>query len=249
MDEANPPVVCAGDLEDAWVAAIAAALPPGTVRFPCAGDLPETWPAGLEQAAVLVLHRAVLTEGDAARLARVRQRGGFARVVLCIGPHARYHQVQRWATDLAAVVLPEAVAAEVVARHAGEAPRHRPPFASPPALRIVSDQHDFRAVWCEIGAAAGYAAGAVHDWSEVPAGGLVVWDVPMLEPSWAQRLTEHSPGRTVVALLGFADRAAVQATRAAGAAACLDSTCDPADLVWVLDRLATVGQVKRGFVE
>ena len=40
-------------------------------------------------------------------------------------------------------------------------------------------------------------------------------------------------------LLGFPDREMVTSARSRGAWACLDSPCDPADLAWVLDRVAT----------
>jgi hypothetical protein len=239
MDRPNPPAVFVGDLDDPWVAAIAAALPGGTIRVACSGSLPEAWPAGSERAPLLVLHRAFLSGQDADRVARARHGGWTPKTVLCVGPHARYHQVQRWVSGLVDVVVPEAVAAAVIARHVEDDPRRRPRGGPMPSLAVVSGQYECRAVLTEIGRAASYPTRAFRDWSEVPAGGLAVWDVPILEPTWPDELASQARGRRLVALLGFADRESVSVARRAAAAACLDAACEPADLVFVLDRLAT----------
>src|SRR3954468_9406375 len=116
MEGPAPPCWFVGDLADPWVAAIAAALPSGTLRIPCAGELPRAWPAGGLPGTV-VLHRPLLSPADAERLRRLRARAETPpRVVLCVGPHARYHQLERWSC-LVDVVLPEATAPETIARH------------------------------------------------------------------------------------------------------------------------------------
>jgi hypothetical protein len=224
----------AGDLDDPWVAAIAEALPPGTVRIPCAGDLPETWPGG-RPPAVLVLHRPLLTGLDAERLRRLRGRGDRPpRVVVCVGPHARAHQLERW-SPLVDAILPEATARETIARHVGTGARASVPR---PAVAVVSSQYELRWTLADACRDAGYQAELARSWPEAVPAPLAVWDVPVLEPGWPVLLEAQAATRCVVALLGFADRETVALARARGAAACLDLPCDPADLAFVLDRLA-----------
>jgi hypothetical protein len=86
---------------------------------------------------------------------------------------------------------------------------------------------------------AGYPVETAREWSEVAPGGLVVWDVPMLEPGWQQALGAAARGRSVVTLMGFADRESVDRALRLGAAACLDLPCEAADLAFVLERLTT----------
>jgi hypothetical protein len=78
------------------------------------------------------------------------------------------------------------------------------------------------------------------DFAVGPPAALCVWDVPVLEPGWSKDLSRRAKLGMVVALMGFADRSLVRQARAAGASACLDLPCDPADLVDVLDRLASL---------
>src|SRR5205823_12963765 len=99
------------------------------------------------------------------------------------------------------------------------------------------DNEDLRHVLADTCAEAGYPVAPARDWSEVGQGGLAVWDVPVLEPDWPRLLGREARSRPVVAMLGFADRAMVGLARDRGAAACLDLPCDPADLIFVLDRL------------
>jgi hypothetical protein len=223
-----------GDLADPWVAAIAAALPVGTLRIPCGGDLPEAWPAGGLPGTV-VLHRPLLSPLDAERLRRLRALGEPApRVVLCVGPHARYHQFERWSA-LVDVVLPEATARETVGRHVGPPARASGPR---PAVAVVSGHFEQRRTLADACRAAGYRAEPARDWSGAAPAAPAVWDVPVLDDDWPSLLEAQAASRIVVALLGFADRQTVGLARARGAAACLDLPCDAADLAFVLDRLA-----------
>jgi hypothetical protein len=226
-----------GDLNDPWVAEIADALPPGTRRLVCAGDLPDDWPAGFDAARTLVIHRAHLTHADSERIRRLKEREGPPiRVVLCVGPQVRYREVERWST-LVDAILPEATARETVTRQlavVGDLARSQEPR---PKVTIVSGQYELRRMLEEVCAAAGYQFAAESDWPEAMPGGLVVWDVPILGDAWPEILERRSRGCQVVALIGFADRVSVRLARVSGAAACLDSPCDPADIAFVLDRL------------
>jgi hypothetical protein len=241
MDESGGPLVFAGDLEDPWVAAIADALPASALRLACPEELPEAWPPLVQPARVLVLHRSVLTETDAERLGRLRTpvdgRARGPRVILCAGPYARYHHFLRWAS-LVDVVLPEATAPEVVARHVAPGRPRMEPRAGRSSVTVVSRNHELRQTLAETCAEAGFTVAAGSDWSDVPPGGTAVWDVPCLEDSWGDDLSREAPGRRILALLGFADRPSVALARERGAAACLDLPCDVADLAFVLDRLA-----------
>jgi hypothetical protein len=242
-----------GDLDDPWVATLADAMPAGSGRSSCADALPETWPEGLAPGSVLVLHRATLGAADAARLAQARQDGKFGRVVLCVGPHARYHQVQRWAaTGLVDVVLSEATASEVLPRAVAGSPQPRAVAgaARRETVAVVSGLYELRSYLVEAVTAAGYPARGFRGWDGAPdAIGLAVWDVPTLEPGWEAELARATArGHRVVALLGLAERALVTRARAAGAVACLDQPCDPADLAHVLDRLSARANAKAGAI-
>jgi hypothetical protein len=240
MQDLAPTAFFAGDLGDPWVAEIASALPPGAAVLDCAGDLPGKWPTEAVAAPVVVLHRAVLTNGDADRVRHLLGReDGPPRLVLVVGPHARHHQVERWA-PMADAVVPEAIAPEVLARHVpAPGTRSRPESirARMPRISVVSTNFELRTVLATALRRAGYRVQTAGDWSESREGGPVVWDVPVLEPAWAAQMARVSAGRTLLALLGFADRDSVSLARSCGASACLELPCDPDDLVHVADRL------------
>jgi hypothetical protein len=227
-----------GDLDDPWVAAIADALPSGAPRLRCAGELPTVWPAALLAARTVVLHRPLLTSTDAERLRRLRAREGPPiRIVLCVGPHARYRELESWIPMIDAL-LPEATARETVARHLAGAESITRPAEPRPRVIVVSGLYEMRSTLVEACDTAGYPVTPAADWADDDSSGLAVWDVPVLEDAWPDRLTQQARKRPVVTLLGIADRVTVTLARSHGAAACLDLPCDPADLVYVLDRLA-----------
>ena len=232
-----------GDLDDPWVAAIADALP-DAVRKSCPGGLPESLFDVAQPPTTVVLHRAILTPRDAERLARLKgARKPSPRVVLCVGPHVRHADLERWATLVDAVV-PEATARDTIARHVGDDEESKRPPSARPRVSVVSANFELRQTLADACAWAGYAAEPLAGWSEARGDGLAIWDVPVLEADWPNVLARRARSLTVIALLGFADRATVGQARANGAAACLDLPFDLADLVCVLDRLAT--QAARG---
>jgi hypothetical protein len=64
---------------------------------------------------------------------------------------------------------------------------------------------------------------------------LTIWEIPVLEPDWSERLARRAQShQPVIALIGFADRALVSEARAAGAAACLELPFRVEDLVDVI---------------
>ena len=226
-----------GDLADPWVAAIASAIPRPRHDLPCVGDLPESWPEDAREARVVVLHRPILSQHDMERIQTLRQREGPPpRVVLCAGPNVRYHQLERCST-LVDVLLADATAVEVIARHALELPARTPPVDPRPSVAIQSVNSDLRAMLADACRSAGFA---VHtgDAADSPPGTLVVWDVPILENQWESDLRRLATRRRVVTLIGFPDRGVVHQARQAGAFASLELPCDPLDLIFVLDRAA-----------
>jgi hypothetical protein len=234
MDEARTWFV--GDLGDPWALAIADGLPGVVHKVDAPGDLPESWP-DFGASDTQVLQRAGLSRGDAARLRRLREGpGGPGKVVLVIGPLGRYHQWDPWA-PLVDACLFEATAAATIARHLAAGPPPRP--AGPrPAVAVVGRDFELARTLAESCARGGFEAAIVRDGKALPAGGVVVAVVPTLEPDWPAALAAMARGRRVVALLGFADRPTVARAVECGALACLDLTCDPDDLAFVLDRIA-----------
>ncbi|MDR3632822.1 MAG: hypothetical protein P4L84_03245 [Isosphaeraceae bacterium] len=231
-----------GDLGDPWVAAIGSSLPESVERVHCAGPLREELLAGHRVPGRLAVHRGLLTPRDAECLARYRAGGSPApRVVLCVGPHIRHAELERWAVQgLFDDVVPEATARDTLARRLaadeGGVPR---PLGTRPRVCVVSTNFEMRETLAEACETAGFPALPARDWSEAPPQGPALWDVPVLEPGWPMELARRSRVGPVVALIGFPDRALVAEARERGASACLELPCDLADLVGVLDRLAS----------
>lgn len=236
------PVWFVGDLDDPWVAAIARSLPARTNRVHCVGDLPDAIIASaVEAGCVLVLHRPVLTRHDAARVSRFRTlTGPEARVILCHGPHVRHADLERWA-DIIDIAVPEATARETLWRRLpdGDAREVSKPGGPRPRVAVISTNWALRQALAEALEVAGYPVTVSKCWDEARGPTISVWDVPLLEPDWADRLGRHSNSTQVVALMGFPDRGLVTLAHDRGASACLELPVDIGDLVAVIDRLAT----------
>jgi len=222
-----------GDLGDPWVGRIADALPAPATREDCPGNLPVPAP----RAEVVVVHRSTLGTSDRETLQSWRQRG--AKVVLCIGPHVRARDLEPFGSA-ADVLLGEATASEMVARHLtrSQARDRLEPRSVLPLVAVVASGFEARRMIVEACEEAGFAARGFASWDEATPSRIAVWDVPVVEPDWADSLREPARKRSVLALIGFADRHSVTLARQAGAAACLDSPFDLEDLAFVLERLA-----------
>jgi CheY-like chemotaxis protein len=171
-------------------------------------------------------------------VARLKARADRTpRIILCVGPHARYVDVERW-SRLVDVVIPEATARETVLRQA--LALERVPRSGPrPKIAIVSTNFELRTMLVEACRTGGYAVEAFPELAAAPQSLALAWDVPVLELDWPARLATLARSRPVVALIGFADRQAVTLARQAGAVACLDQPFEVADFVDILDRIAT----------
>jgi DNA-binding NtrC family response regulator len=116
-------------------------------------------------------------------------------------------------------------------------------------IDVISSDHELRAVLAEACSAAGFEPRTAPDldlgtrpWDGAgdgaPAGpDLTLWDVPVLEPDWPDRLERRSRMGPVIALLGFPDRGAVGLAKARGASACLELPFAVDDLIHALDRV------------
>ncbi|MFO0908499.1 MAG: hypothetical protein U0794_09080 [Isosphaeraceae bacterium] len=239
------PVWFIGDHDDPWVSAIGESLAAGVDlpvrRIACAGALPESLLASDEPPRTLVLHRATLTRTDAERVVRLRSLGHPPmRIILCVGPHVRHAEIERWANFVEAVV-PEGTAADRVARLVlGQAAESAGTSIQAARIRIavVSNQSALRGMLLESVEALGYETVEARDWDDAPKTGPALWDVPVLEPGWTDALARRTTSGPVVVLLGFADRVLVAEARAHGALACLDLPFDLADLAAALAGLA-----------
>lgn len=250
MDSNGPTVYFSGDLNDPWVADIADALAGFRVIQCGAGGtgIPSEPFQESSAAKILVLHRSRLAPGDVERLAELRratESGNQPRIALCVGPYARYAEIERL-TGFVDFILPEATARDVLPRRLARmlgAPADRPKQreGAAPVVDVVSSDFDLRRMIAEACLAAGFRAVEnaslidSHPGAEPPA--ATVWDAPVLEPRWAEQLERRSRFGPVVALLSFADRGLVALARRSGAAACLDQPFDVDDLIHALDRL------------
>lgn len=240
-DAARPEGWFLGDLDDPWVVAIAAALPNPFVRISLVGDLPGSPPWLHDSSSVVVLHRPTLSLRDYECLVRLRRDGCNARLIVCVGAQARYAHVQRWSV-LTDAILPEATAPEVIARYVWEAlgqSRGQDDSPRSKSVVVVGDDREISRWLDDVCTSAGYRSVPARRWEDAAeAGSIALWPVPVLEQGWPDRLAQEAKHRRVITLIGLADRELVQLSRARGAAACLDLPCDPADLVFVLDRLS-----------
>lgn len=251
MAATDRPIWFVGDRADPAAAAIARRLPVDRTRLVTArGALPRfRLGDSVARPGVVVVHRATLGQTDLDRLARLRGWLGEAgRVVLCVGPHARAVEVERWLGVVDAVV-PDALAAATIARHVGPSGRGASVMASAPTtgpgeghpgVVVVSTNHELRATLTALLRAHRFAVAERSELEEMPGStppadpAVTVWDVPALEVDWPDRLRAATAIRRagpVVALIGFLDARAARTAREAGAALALDLPVDVADLV------------------
>ncbi len=235
MSDRAPEALFVGDTSDPWVEAIALAMPKATARL-IPGDGHAGTDGTFDDAPVIVVHRPILCARDGEAFRLIKARGPKApKLILCLGPNVRAREIELWAKP-ADVILYEATASETIARHVAA---WTSPRGDRPEVDVVAGTFETRRVTAESVEAAGYPSRSWRDWDGVPDGGWAVWEVPVLEPRWEATLRDQASRRAVVALIGFADRGLVTQARSHGASACLDFPCEPADLAFVLDRLAS----------
>jgi hypothetical protein len=252
------PVWFVGDLDDPWVVSIADALPGASelYRVNCPGDLPDGLFHRTAHPRLIILHRHRLASHDLERMKAWRDPKAAAAppaLFLCISPYVRFAELDRWAR-LVDLVVSEAVAADVLPRHIARllgGPKAESPTKpdSTWQIGVACANDELRQAVVDACRAAGHRAEPIADAdlgqvarSRDPAARaagprLTVWEVPVLEPAWAERIL-HRAQETgpVIALLGFADRATVSRARASGAVACLELPFDLDDLLDAIDR-------------
>jgi hypothetical protein len=237
-----------GDLDDPWVAEMAAALPPEVGRLHVAGGLPRPWPEAIVHASAVIVHRSWLTNSDAERVLALRSRSPRPpRVLLMTGLMPRYHQMERW-VPLVDRLVPETLPPELLVRWLCPG---RPawsvetaPRGPRPTLAVVSRIHELRQVLCEILRRGGFSVVTGREWVDVPAGLTALWDVPLLDDDWQDELAREAETRRVLVLAPFLDRALVARLTQAGAQAWLDLPCDLDDLFWLIERVTARGPTR-----
>lgn len=248
-------VIFAGDSQDRIVHAamtnlIQENVTLQTFEWPEGANLPDRLLgaiSALDTPARLVLHRKGLGPREIAILSQLRESAGIVRnecmVELIVGDLVRYADLQI-ASTLVDRIVPESIAADLLASHSISTNPNRHQGDSQPIGLLSANQalsntlKDVLLEW-------GYDPRCLRGWSDpaIPAGALLIWDVPMLSDRWEIRLRDQSRVRPILALLGFADRTTVNRAREAGAVACLDLPFDLEDLEKVLTRFAVNTQL------
>lgn len=258
MDGTEAAVWFLGDLKDPWVRTILESIrsvaPTRAIR--CEDVVPERPFDPASPPHVIVLHRQRLGPADAAQIDHwkpVELPGATEsvgppgpRIILCHGPYVRYAELERCDRSID-LLVPEATASETLPRQLlhmlGTTGAERPTTEDcSPHVEVASSDYALRAVLCDACTAAGYRATDCHGprrEGREPNGPsvLTIWDVPVLEPDWPERLREMRHRGPVIALLGFPDRSTVKLARDHGAEACLEVPFHLDDLVYALDRL------------
>jgi hypothetical protein len=248
-----------GDLSDPWVVAMADALPaPASLqRVDCSGDLPDRPFDPARPPRLIVVHRHCWNAGQAKRVKswRVpRASGNTPTLILCFSPYIRYEDLEHL-SGLFDQIIPEATAMDVlpcrVARliDGKTLPGSRAGTTSF-RIDIASGTDELGDVLVQTCAEAGYRVENTSD-SRIGEDSphrispvsrtervLTIWEIPVLEPSWPERLDRRARATgPVIGLMGFAERSTVTLARASGACACLELPCDRDDLLDVIGRV------------
>jgi CheY-like chemotaxis protein len=260
MDTTENPLWFMGDLTDSWLVSIAGELArcSGIVQVHCPGDLPDLPFAPDRPPRLLVIHRHRFTAVDAQRLKEYRVSavaGDAPAILLCVSPYVRYEELERWSV-LVDLVISDATAADILPGHVARLVERRVGRSTRAGaagfrIEVASSNHDLCKALVEACGASGYRSVQVADLdvaraavrqaspSAVAERILTIWDVPLLEPEWSQRLEQRSRSNgPVIALLGFADRETVTIAKACGAIACLELPYNVDDLIDAIDRAA-----------
>jgi hypothetical protein len=248
-----------GDLSDPWVVSIGQVLArcARIVQVHCPGELPECPYDLAVPPRLVIVHRQRLAAADAQRLKGYRDPMAPAvapAMILCVSPYVRYDELERW-SGLANHVLFEATAGDVLPRHVArvvEGREGRIARGDSTGFRIeaAGGNRDLCEGLVEACVTAGYPAVSVDDLDAARNAGaqpstpavaeraLTIWDVPVLEPDWVERLERRTRSTgPVITLFGFADREVVATAKARGAVACLELPYDVDDLIDVIDRV------------
>ncbi len=235
----GPRLLFSGELTDPVVREIIKALP-DSVRVITGGGLPEL---DKERSSPhwLILHRGTLTNREGGRLRRLRAAFPTLQVLLIVGPHVRHHQIVGW-SELFDELLDEATASETIKRRFWTAFDVSPDDGTEdrPEVTVVSSQRTIQDLLVEMVEAGGSSARRARNLRELsPAQGLVVWDLPILEPDWEIQLGRALvEDRKILGCIGLANREVVRRAKTLGITACLSLPCDPDDLTFALRSLA-----------
>jgi CheY-like chemotaxis protein len=260
MDSPEDDLWYMGDLSDPWVVSIAGELArcASVVQVHCPGDLPDRPFNPDRPPRLMIIHRHRFTAVDAQRLKEYRAgsvAGQAPTILLCVSPFVRYEELERW-SSLADLVISDATAADILPRHVAQRVERRENRSTRVEtagfrIEVAGGNHDLCQALVEACTAADYHAVHVDDLEiaraavqRTPAATgaertLTIWDVPLLEPDWSQRLERRARANgPVIAVFAFADRETVTLAKACGAIACLELPYDINDLMDVINRAA-----------
>jgi hypothetical protein len=259
MDLTEGAILFLGDLNDPWGVAMADVLPaPASVhRVDCSGDLPDLPFDSRRPPRLIVVHRHYWNAGDVKKIKSWRDsRASLSApaLILCFSPYFRYEELER-VSGLFDLIIPEATATDVLP---GRVARLIDGKASPGSrakgtsfrIEMACGTDDLVEVLVQRCSDAGYRVEKVDDSGigedsrlrvspvSTTERVLTIWEVPVLEQGWPERLDRRVLATgPVIGLMGFADRATVTLAKANGARACLELPCESDDLLDVIDRV------------
>jgi hypothetical protein len=259
MESSEGAILFLGDLSDPWVVAIADVLSAAASiqRVDCSGNLPDRPFDSRRPPRLIVVHRHCWNASDTKRIKFWRDRRASLSapaLTLCFSPYLRYDELER-ASGLFDLIVPEATATDVLpgrvarlfAAKASSDPREAGPSFR---MEISCGTDELGEVLVQRCAEAGYRVEKVDD-SRIGEDArvrvsavsttervLTIWEVPVLEQGWPERLDRRVLATgPVIGLMGFADRSTVTLAKAKGACACLELPCDCDDLLDVIARV------------
>lgn len=161
------------------------------------------------------------------------------RLELILGDLARYADVQTLAA-MSDRITPEGIAAEVLSgrirRLTGKPLTIESTKSQSRSVGLLSRSRPLMEMLADWVRFCGLQPVIMDGWSDpqLPAGSLMIWDVPVLNDRWETELRAQSRRRPIIALLGMATRDLTEKARSAGASACLDLPFETDDLTDVI---------------
>jgi hypothetical protein len=224
-----------GDPGDPWTARLIERTPRPRLIVDPAPAAFEAWPEAACNAGRVVVHAAALDVRLTLALRSLRRETPpDVPFLLVQHPLNRYAQVEPL-VGLFTDVLTEATALEVLDGRLAPGPVPSGPAAEVAIVSNLSELGYWLHAACR---AAGFEPRLARRWADVGSEPIAVWDLPVPDGGWEDRLRREARRRAVIVLGGFLDRPLVERLDALGAAACLDLPCSADDLAHVLNRLA-----------
>jgi hypothetical protein len=252
MEAHGPEIWIQGDLQDPWLRSLVERLAESaSVRvIPPSEQIPSQ-PQGAFSPRVVVVHQSRLSPADVSRLHAWRLEwgpGAQITTILCVGPLARFAEVELLVSEFDVTVTETTLEASVLRRIRSGGNRSTPQVGirrDSISVAVDSPDPELRDLLSEICDNVGFHVvepravdAAVASGSPCPGRNqklVTLWDVPVLEPAWSQWLARKSRRGPIVALLGFGDRELASLAEAHGADSCLELPFDNDDLAFAIE--------------